>query len=100
MTNLDAYSVTFKNPNGEGAIRLTLTVNGLDPDASDKNELAMAYAIHDQVTSSDFSQGGTSDTLTPLARSLLIRKASLIFAKHEIVNPFEEGSSTIEGKSW
>lgn len=100
MTNFEAYRNTFNNPNGEGAMRLTLTINGIDPDTSENNELTVAFAIHDQVMGSDFSQGGTSETLSPSARSLLIRKAKAIFLKYGISDPFQEGSSKIDGVTW
>lgn len=100
MTNLEAYSFTYKNPNGEGSIRLTLTINGIDPDASDQNELSLAYAILDQVTAGDWKQGDSSETLSSESRGLLIRKAQAIFIKNNIDDPFPERQSTIDGIVW
>jgi hypothetical protein len=100
MTNLLAYEATYKNPNGESAERLTLTINSIDPDGVDDNELSVAYAITDRITASDFSQGSTSETLSVDARTILVNKANAIFLKYEVVNPLGQHNSEIDGKVW
>jgi len=100
MTNLEAYQATYKNPNGEGSMELTLSINGITPASTDSNELSVAYAIHDQVMASDYNQGGTSETLSSSARSLLIAKARKIFLKYGKADPFIDITPTIESITW
>jgi len=81
-------------------MRLSLTINGIDPDASDQNELSLAYAILDRVMASDWKQGDSSETLSSEARLLLIRKAKGIFIKYDITDPFPDGKTQITGIEW
>lgn len=99
MTNLLAYRTIYKD-NGEASARLALTIASINPDLDDKNELSTAYAIFDKVTASDYSQGGTSETMSNEARSLLVNKAAGIFLKYEVANPFGKSSPEIDGVQW
>ena len=96
VTNLLAFTSYFPDATLGGVV---LESKGIDPTLSDANEIAMAWGMLEKVKSSDYSQGKTSEKLSPAARKQLVEDAKAIFKAKGIVY-IEHHTAHIIGLPW
>lgn len=95
-TNLIAFTSYCQDDTLAGII---LSSKGIDPTATDKNELSMAYGMLEKAKGSDYSQARTSEKLSASSRKLLIESAKSILMKYGVseIDIFE---INVSGIAW
>ena len=95
MTNSEAFQIYY--PNADRAT-FVLKSKGLDPTFDDENSVAGAYGMIESVTSANYSQGRTSESLSAGARTQLLRNAEQILNANGIY--LGHGSATVGSARW
>lgn len=81
MTNKEAFKVYFPD---DSRAEFVLGIKNIDPYLSDQNAVSGAWGMIDKATSSDYSQGRTSERLSDSARARLIAQAKQILLDNGI----------------
>ena len=96
MTNSEAFQVYYPNAN---RATLVLTTKKIDPTLSDENAVSSAWGMIESATAVDYSQGRTSEKLSPGARSRLLKNAKQILLDNGIY--WNDGSTpTVSSTIW
>ena len=95
MTNSEAFQIYY--PDADRAT-FVLTAKGLDPTFDDENSVAGAYGMIESVTSANYSQGRTSESLSAGARTQLLNNAKQILNANGIY--LNNGSATVGSARW
>jgi len=94
MTNSDAFEQYYDN---QQRAELVLSVNNIDPTASDALEVSSAWGMMERAQDPDYKQGNTSETLSGDARKSMITRANSIFAKYGVER---YDKPTISARKW
>jgi hypothetical protein len=96
MTNSEAFQEYY--PSSSRA-ELVLTNKGITPAGTEDNAVSSAWGMIESATSADYSQGRTSEKLSPGARSQLIKNAKQILKDNGIY--YNDGSTpTVSSTKW
>ena len=96
ITNLLAFTSYFPDATLAGVV---LESKGITPSLTDSNEVSAAWGMLEKAKSSDYSQGRTSEKLSPAARKRLVDDAKAIFKKNDVVY-IEYFTANITGVQW
>jgi hypothetical protein len=95
MTNSEAFQIYY--PDADRAT-FVLTSKGIDSALADENDVSGAYGMIESVTSANYSQGRTSESLSAGARTQLLNNAKQILNANGIY--LSNGSATVGSTKW
>lgn len=96
MTNLEAFKVYFPD---DSTAEFVLETKSIDPTLSDQVAVSGAWGMIEKITSADYSQGRTSETLSNSARAALKTNAKAILSANGIY--WSDGTTpTVGSTTW
>ena len=94
MTNKEAFKVYFPD---DSRAEFVLGIKNIDPNGVDDNAVSGAWGMIEKATSSDYSQGRTSESLSDGARARLIAQAKQILLDNGIY--YNDGTTPSVGSA-